>query len=282
MRGGGAAADPGVGFATSFDPGDGLRPRYNTLGALTPVYPRPFPTEHALGIIYTGQSVAANFSTGALYTASSARSLQLNIMDGRVYAMADPTFDCDGTGGSPGSAIGDSLIPGKRDRVCLANVSFGSTTSAQWANGANNLSQGFKMALAGLRAHGYTDIVHFHQQGEADANNGTSQATMLANLQAFDFWRRNAGASRVPMYVSQSTFPFGGWVTTDPNPVLWTPGAAATLIRNAQVAAVNGSTILAGPDCDLIRGAAYGRNAVAHPTLQAGPVAMATQWAALL
>jgi hypothetical protein len=281
MRASGTASDPAIGLASSFDPGDGLRPRYNTLGALKPVWPRPVAGERTLGVSVGGQSTIADWSSGALYTALSARSHQANILDGRVYPMADPVFGCDGTGGSPSSALGDLLIAlGKYDRVTVANAAFGSTTSAQWANSTAQPAQGLKAAWALLKAHGYTNIVHIHQQGEADASAGTSQATMLANIQALDLWRRAYGIN-CPMYVSKTTFPFGGWVTSDPNPVNWTPGAAATLIRNAQAAAVNGTTILAGPDTDLIRGSAYGRTS-AHPTLQAGPLAIAAQWAALL
>lgn len=194
--------------------------------------------------------------------------------------MKDPVFGCDGTGGSPTSAIGDKLIAlNKYDRVTVVNAAFGSTSSAQWADKTNTLAQGLKAAWALLKARGYTTIKHIHQQGEFDANAGTSQATMLANLQALDAWRRGAGIN-CPMYVSQTTFNYGGWTTTNPDPTLWTPGAAATLIRNAQAAAANGSTIFAGPDTDLVRGTAYRTSA--HYSTQAGALAVADQWAAIL
>lgn len=281
MRTAGTASDPAVGFPSSFNPGDGLRPRYNTIGSLTPVFPRPVAGERTLGVLISGQSTIANWSSGTLYTASSPRSHQVNIFDGYVYPMADSVFSCDGTGGSPSSGIGDALITtlGKYDRVTVANVAFGSTSSTQWADGTGNLAQGLKIAWSLLKAHGYTNIKHIHQQGEADANVGTSQATMLANLQALDSWRRGYGIN-CPMYVSQTTFSYGGWTTTDPDPTLWTPGAAAILIRNAQAAVVDGVNVFAGPDTDLTRGAAYRTGA--HWSTQAGALACAAQWAAVL
>lgn len=280
MRVTGDAFDPFAFFATSFDPGDGLRPRYNTIGARVPVFPRPVAGERTLGIIVSGQSTISNWGNGTLYTASSSRSHQANIMDGRVYPMADPVFGCDGTTATPASMIGDKLIAlGKYDRVTIANVAFGSTSSAQWMDRWNNLGQGLRMAAALLAAHGYETVKHIHQQGEADAASGVSQATMLANLLELASWTKTAGIA-APLYVSQTTFNYGGWVTTNPDPALWTPGAAATLIRNAQAAFPNGGTRLAGPDTDAIRGAAY--RSGAHWSTQAGAQACADAWAAVL
>jgi hypothetical protein len=110
MRGiSGTASDPALGFPSTYNAGDGVRSRYNTLGSLTPVWPRPLVSERTLGIIGTGQSTASNFGNGTLYVASSARSHQINIMDGLVYPMADPTLGADGTGSSPFSMIGDAI-----------------------------------------------------------------------------------------------------------------------------------------------------------------------------
>jgi hypothetical protein len=284
VRSTGVATDPVLGYSGSYDPGDaggGGRPRYNTIGALTPVYPRELWNERTLAIICTGQSVIANWGIGTLYTATSPRSHQANIMDGRVYAMKDPVLGADGTGGGPSSAIGDKLIAaGKYDRVTVCNVAFGSTSSAQWADPRGYLATGLKSAWALLMAHGYRTIVILHQQGEADASVGVSQSTMAANLNSFNQWRISAGID-CPMRIAQATFNYGGWVVTNPDPALWTPGPAAVAIRNAQAATWGSlNKVLRGPDCDLIRGPAY--RGGAHWDTQAGAVACAQAWADLL
>jgi hypothetical protein len=274
-RSSGSAVDLSLGFPTTYNAGDGVRSRYNTLGSLTPVWPRPR-SGGALGLIVTGQSTIANWGAGTLTTATSPLSLQLNILDGRVYPAAGAAFGADGTGNSPASSIGDALITASKEvQVCVANVAFGSTTSAQWADGTGTLARGVKIAWDLLRAHGYTRIKQIHQQGEADAAAGTTYATMKANLLAMQVWRKNYGIT-CPVYVSRTTFNYD-WTTTDPNPANWTPGSAAQAIRSAQVDAVDGTYILAGPDTDTIRGAAY--RTAAHWDTTAGAVACGQLWA---
>lgn len=279
MRSSGAPTDLALGYPTSYDAGDGSRPRYNTLGSLTPVWPRPVPGERTLGVLVTGQSVIGNWSIGTLYTASSPRSHQLNILDGRVYAMADPVFGADGTGGSPTSALGDALISsGRWDRVTVCNVAFGSTRSSQWADGTGTLARGAKIGWSFLQAHGYTNTVQIHGQGEGDAFDGVTQAAFLANLQSMTAWRRAAGIT-CPLYVSRSTFD-SNWTTTDPSPLLWTPGSNAQAIRAAQLAIVDGISVFQGPDVDAIRGSGFRTST--HWNNQAGPIACAAAWAAVL
>ena len=256
MSANGFATDPVLGYVNNYDPGDapGGRPRFNTIGARVPVYPRPLASERTLGIICTGQSVIANWGSGTPYTATSLRSHQANILDGRVYAMSDPNLGADGTQCSPASALGDKLIPGKYDRVTVCNVAFGSTSSAQWADAAGYLATGLKCAWALLQAHGYTNIVILHQQGEKDAQTGVSQATMASNLTVFNQWRIAAGIA-CPMRIAQATFPYGPWDTSSISSAAWTPNAVASGIRAAQAGTWGVlPSVLAGPDVDLIRG----------------------------
>src|SRR5262249_10102539 len=148
MRATGAATDHAIGLAGSFDPGDGSRPRYATVGSRVPVDPRPLAGERALGVILSGQSTIASWALPGGYIASQAKSLQVNVFDRRAYLAQDPVFGCDGDpsghGGSPSSAIGDYLISShKYDRVLVANASFGSTSSQQWSQALpNTLAQG--------------------------------------------------------------------------------------------------------------------------------------------
>jgi hypothetical protein len=276
-RSSGSSVDLSIGFPTSYD-GQGVRERFNTIGSLTPVWPRPG-SGGALGLIVSGQSTMSNWGAGTLTSSISPLSLQLNILDGRVYRAAGPGFGADGTDNSPASSIGDALISAGREvQVCTANVAFGSTRSSEWANGSGTLARGVKIAWDMLRAHGYTRIKHIHQQGEGDAADLVSYATMKANLLAMQTWRYHYGIT-APLYVSRTTFSYG-WTTTDPNPANWSPGSAAQAIRSAQADAVDGTYILAGPDTDTIRGAAY--RVGAHWETTAGAVACGQLWATFL
>jgi hypothetical protein len=282
MQSGGSPVDPAATLTASYNPGDGSRPRFNTVGAQVEVVnPRPVAGEVSEALILTGQSTIANWGSGTAYVASSSKSHMGNPLNGRVYPARDSMFFCDGTGSGPGSALGDQRIAlGVVQRVLVVNASFGSTTSAQWADATGQPFLGFLVAWNFLLAHGWSpsQIKHIHQQGEADANAGTSQATMLANIQAIASNKTVLGITS-PMWVSQTTFPYGGWDTSNPNAALWTPGAAAILIRNAQLAAVNGTTIRQGPDTDLIRGYVGGRGTGAHWGSQAECIACAAAWA---
>lgn len=284
MQSGGSPIDPYATLTASYNPGDGSRPRYNTIGAQVAVIdPRPLSSEVSAAYIITGQSTASNWGSGTSYVASSARSHMGNPFTGAVYPARDPMFFCDGTGASPFSALGDQVIAlGAIARTLVVNCAFGTTSSAQWASATGQEFKGFLVAWNFLLAHGWapSQIKHLHQQGEFDANAGTSQATMLANIQAIASNKSTLGIT-APMWVSRTTFNNGGWVTTDPNSANWTPGAAATLIRNAQLAAVNGSTIRQGPDTDLIRGST-GRGTSTHWAVQSECISIAAAWAALL
>lgn len=289
MRTSGVIFDPLVGLSQTFNPGDGVHTRNNTMGSRMPVQPRPLPGENALGIIYLGQSTAASFGTGALYTSSHAKSLMGNIFDGLMYACSDVMPGTDSitstTGSSPGAAIPDQLIVtlGKYHRVAIVNVAMGSTRSVQWTSEANNLLMCVRAAYVLLQQHGYRTIKLCFQQGEGDAADGTSAATQATNITMLRYCLDVNGVN-VPLYVSKTTFGYGGWVCTDPNPALWAPppGSNAANVRLGQANAVNGSTILAGPDTDLIRGFSGGRGTGAHWGSQAEIIACAAGWAAVL
>jgi hypothetical protein len=107
----------------------------------------------------------------------------------------------------------------------VANVAWGSTSSAQWADRTGTLFRGVKIADELFRAHGYKNVVHIHQQGEVDAASGTPQATMLANLQTYDVngGRRSASTGRCSFRGRHFSY---DWTTTNPNPLLWTAGSA--------------------------------------------------------
>lgn len=273
----GSPLDLALGFPSSYD-GQGVRERFNTIGSLTPVWPRPG-VAGALGLIVSGQSTMSNWGAGALTVATSPLSLQLNILDGRVYPAAGPGFGADGVDNSPASSIGDAMISaGKEVQVCTANVAFGSTRSSEWANGSGTLARGVKIAWDMLRAHGYTRIKHIHQQGEGDAADGVSYATMKANLQAMQSWRYHYGIT-APLYISRTTFSYD-WTTTNPNPANWAPGSSAQAIRAAQLDAVDGTNILQGPDTDTIRGVQY--RVGAHWETTAGAIACGVLWASVL
>lgn len=257
----GFLSDPALGFPTTFNAGDGVRDRYNDTSAIVPVFPRPLAGERTYGIICTGQSVLANWGPADLYTPVSDRSHQGNILDGLVYPITDPVLGCDGTTSSPASAIGDKLIDAdKADRVTMVHCGWGSTSSAQWADWNGTLLRGLYVAYLMLIAHGYTNIIHLHQQGERDTvdgyNAGTTQAAaqaaFLANLRSTVGFKKARGIA-CPMYVAKATFWSGGpWITTDPDPANWTPGPGATGIRAACDAIVDNVDVFEGPDIDAI------------------------------
>src|SRR5215472_7301201 len=110
MRITGAVVDPATNISPIYNPGDGARSRYETIGSRIPVWPRQRSGEIARAFLVSGQSTSANWGNGTFYTSTSAASLQLDVFTGMVYAAADPVFSCDGTGASPFSALGDAMI----------------------------------------------------------------------------------------------------------------------------------------------------------------------------
>jgi hypothetical protein len=68
--------------------------------------------------------------------------------------------------------VGDLLIGDDvYDDVTVSAAAFGSTSSAQWTDSAGEIFKGLMAAWCLFKAHDYADdeILHLHQQGEADA-----------------------------------------------------------------------------------------------------------------
>jgi hypothetical protein len=192
--------------------------------------------------IVAGQSNACNAIDGAYVPTNGAKIDNLNFYDGGTYAAADPLLGAHGevkAGGPAGNLflpMADKLITdGVFDRVILIPVGIGGTLISEWAAepGVSRIVAGHRRAAA----HGWSVTAILFMQGESDNNPaGTSQsayaasmATMLAALPA-----RGVTA---PWLIARCTY---------------ISGATSSGIRAAQAAAVNGTTVFAGPDTDTL------------------------------
>lgn len=290
MRGGGASVvDPFLTLTPNYDVGDGSRAHYNTIGAqVALIDPRPVPGERSEAIIIRGQSTASNWGGGTSYVALSSRSHMGNPFNGAVYPARDPMFFCDGVLGTPISALGDQRIAlGLVERVLVINTAWGTSSSLQQADTSGQLWKSYLVAVNFLLAHGWkqSQIKEMFIHGEKDAESAIANPSLWAanyvtNINTIAANKATLGLT-FPMWISRCTFPYGSWVTSDPNSALWTPGAAATAIRGAQLSVVNGTTIRQGFDTDTIRGSS-GRGVGAHWATQAERILVAAGHAAAI
>jgi hypothetical protein len=237
--GGGVAIDPYA--IINGDPGG-----FNNPSGKTEVSGAPVGGESTEVILWFGQSKPDNTVMSDNYSTVNAKNHNLNIFDGACYQAS---------GGLLGNSIGpDSALFGQsyitrfndgvitaaiRTRVIAVPIAVASTSITQWATG------GIYSGRYGLVARRLFDLGLMLNKicldiGETDAINGMTATTFTSNVNTVRLLL-NAATLTAPLYIARTAVH---------------PSASAanqTAIRNGQNNAINGTTILAGPDLDLIR-----------------------------
>lgn len=226
----------------------GADPVLSTIGR-TKVASGTVPGERTGVFVIVGQSLSVN-EVPTTRSITQVRNHQLNIYDGIIYNTQEPLLGINVSGGSVTDArgtwmsyLGDNLITnGRYDRVVLVPMAVGGTTVAQWADNSlapylyNNIGTVAKRIRdAGLRC----TAIHWGQ-GESDTNAGTSQASYTASL-AQVIAKFNNEIPNCPILVAQESYYYG---------------ATSPAVLAAQVAAVNGTTVFAGENLELL-GSSY-------------------------
>lgn len=204
-----------------------------------------------LGVILVGgQSQAANHGVSNYTPTNAANCLQINIYDGVVYRLVDPVLGATGSAGSYIGRLCDKLITaGKYTTVVMVPFAIGGTSIGQWSStgpttdglrAAGWWSHRLVVAIKRAQQYGYTISGILFEQGTQDAAYGTTQAAWQAGFADLVTTARGAGHN-------------GKWLL--PRSTLVSGVGSNATIRAAQVAAADGSTVIAGPDLDTYTGA---------------------------
>lgn len=198
-------------------------------------------------VISTGQSLRINQTPTTYIPTNLSAISNFNVLDGALYPYQEPLLGCGYTGTTPGFGKGfmlgraaDILLSGGHtDRVILLPEGVGGSPVQWWATGP--LSDRIPKALARLASRGFVaqtnvDVLIEWGQGEADNTGGTSQATYTSLLNTVIVNARAAGFTG-HFYVAQETM-FGG--------------VTSSAVAAAQVAILNGTTILPSGNIDSV------------------------------
>jgi len=195
-------------------------------------------------IVVIGQSLSVN-SVPTPYTPVQANVDQINIWSGKCYKAQDPLLGinmgwADGhTYGSWMSRMADNLVAhGKFDRVVIVPMAVGNTRADQWASdtAAPYLKKNINVVALRLQNAGLACTAIMWGQGESDTSAGTSQAAYSASLAVIiNEFKRAMPAC--PILIAQEAYYYG---------------AINTAVLAAQAAAVNGTTVFAGENVELV------------------------------
>lgn len=231
--------------------------------------------------IQAGQSNWEPIAATAYTPVHGSSIRQMNIYDGALYTIAEPTLGCSYAGaqiGNPSLRVVDSLISANLfDQAVIVCASVGGTAVADWSSGF--LQGRLVVALNRITARGIVPgsnvtIIIAWGQGESDNQNGTSQAAYTASLNALIAQTRAAGFN-------------GTWFVADETVL---SNVASTTIRAAQAAVVShGSGVWAGPNADALVGNICGaggnlacRQADGTHWTDAGSYSVAAAWVTAL
>ncbi|WP_172724187.1 sialate O-acetylesterase [Neorhizobium sp. T25_27] len=196
-------------------------------------------------IVFIGQSLSVNNVPTPYVPANSAID-QLNIYDGKLYQAKDPLLGINVSGGPVTEkrgtwmlAMADKLIiDGHFDRVIIVPMAVGNTRADQWASSTSAPYLFNNINVVGLRLRdlGLPCTAIMWGQGESDTIAGTSQAAYTAALNKViaEFNRAIPGC---PFLVAQEAYYYG---KTSP------------AVLAAQASVVNGTTVFAGENVELI------------------------------
>lgn len=238
--GGGLAVDPyALPVAAAFG-------HWNPSGK-TRVDAAPVEGQSTAVFLVFGQSKADNTVIGDTYSTVNLTNHNLSLADGAVYRSAAGLL---GNSIPPENALyghsyltrlADKVITGgSRARVITVPMCVGSASITTFSTGGTYADR-YAYAKRRLDDRGLTCTHILFDQGETDAINGMSAATYTAHVQAIRSLLTAAGLTAA-MYVAKATLH---------------PSASSgnqTIIRTGQTNAVNGTTILAGPDLDAVAG----------------------------
>lgn len=256
-----SAPDPYVINELGTDPT--ILPGWRGIDGLTQVDPRLVAGEKTGVILCGGQSLMGNY-TQTPFTPVNAKVQVLNPYNGGIYQVGSTSLP--GAGGvldHIGKRIADKLITdGEYARVILVPIAISSTTFADWAvGGAVNHRIGVasrRLASLGLAAN-----FVLWGQGESDNVFATSQASCSASLASiFATIRGQAALAAAPIVLSFESYYLG---------------TTSSIVRAAQAAAVDGTSVIAGPDLDTLNATNRYDNIHWNAT---GAAAAAVLWAA--
>jgi hypothetical protein len=157
---------------------------------------------------------------------------------GRLYRARDPLLGADGTEGSIWLPLaGKALGSGSYDNVVLVPFAISTTEIARWAPGGN-LHNALITTIRDAQRSGLRFTHLLWQQGEADAQRGTTEADYRNHFLAMLGAIRQLGID-APIYVATSTF--------------CSKARASKTIRRAQAGLIDEKAgIRAGPDTDTL------------------------------
>jgi hypothetical protein len=228
--------------------------------------------------VLMGQSNAANH--GEQQYTPKGDVVNFNWIDTGCYRSADPLLGASVgpvNKGSIWNLFADALLDsGLADRIILAPVAYGGTTSAQWVpNGV--MWPRVEAVMTGLRRHGLEPDGYLVVQGEADARVGSDGRAYKENWRATAKALRTSLRSDAPIWIAVATTcyqdagPNLEEVTPDIRAAKW---QAQEMLQRAQRDLVDSSLgIRPGPNLDFIDSAqrldnrchlkAYGQRAAA-------------------
>lgn len=227
---------------------DTIAPGHNATAGLTARSLTIDPTKKTLILITSGQSLMCNTSPTAYSPTNGTVIDNFNIYDGAAYPVSGALLGCSNV--IPVGLLGPGNISGRiadkiiatMDRVIIVPIGIGGTSVADWTTG--HLANRMAVTMRRLAARGITPsttgvtFVQVWGQGESDGAFGTTQSayqagfmTHMANCTAAGF----VGKTFVNLetLIHNITYP---------------------VIRAAQAAVVNGTTILQGGDLDTLTG----------------------------
>lgn len=201
-----------------------------------------------------GQSLATNAGV-TTYDPAHSKVQQINPYDGNVYEMKDPVLGASSTSGSWISRLAHKLVlAGFWDRVIMIPVAIGATSAADWSV-TGDVTHRVHVGIKRSRQHGYVLTGILYDQGNNDANAGTSSAAYQASVNALIELSRHWGpvSADTPWFIATETMK---------NDV----DVSAT-IQAAQAAIVAAdANVFAGANTDSLTGATNRQSGISHLT----------------
>lgn len=135
------------------------------------------PNQHYLGVVFVGQSNAANHGSARVHVDGPDRAWH----EGQSYLLQDPIPGCSGIGGSVGVRLAAMGKPPALDAWLVACVAQGSTSIADWQPPSGLFEDAAReVRELSSRGHGpHWIIIH---QGETDAWRNTDSSTYESGL----------------------------------------------------------------------------------------------------
>lgn len=191
--------------------------------------------ERPLRLLVLGQSNAANHGDAAA-AGSSVAPVAL-LANGQCYRSRAPLPGATGEGGSVWPQLVQELQAAGGRPVLLSVVAVDGTSIADWT-GPGALQRHLGEQLDAMRAAGMQPDLVLWQQGEADARDGTDQASYGAGLTQLRSLLAQHGV-QAPLVAALSTY---------------CPGSDGRAVRQALQAQAAAGLLQLGPDTDTLQG----------------------------